>query len=197
MNLNKNDLPCLQTAINVADEGHILTKYQATEKMLEADNFTLHTDGTSRNGQKIVGHQISMDSGGILSLGLTTVATEDSATLLDITVQLLQVIHDICCIDKSEEDRNQIVQSLLSKLTTVKTDRAAVMKSFDQKLENVLQTRLGPDARLQFLHCDFHFLLGLSRACETALGMLETDTGQVVKVNQCHGAVLGANRGPS
>ena len=57
-NLDQRDLPCLQTAINVADEGHILTKFQTAEKMQAVENFTLHTDGTSRNGKKIVGHQI-------------------------------------------------------------------------------------------------------------------------------------------
>ena len=47
------DLPCLQTAVNIADEGHVLSKVQAAEQMLEADNLTLHTDGTSRGGKKI------------------------------------------------------------------------------------------------------------------------------------------------
>ena len=74
--------------------------------MLAAENFTLHTDGTSRNGKKIVGHQISLDSGETLSLGFTTVATEDSSTLLDVTVQLLQEIKDIYGADKSEEERS-------------------------------------------------------------------------------------------
>ena len=142
-NLDQKDLPCLQTAINVADEGHILTKFQTAEKMLAVENFALHTDGTSRNAK------IRLESGETLSLGSTTVATEDSTTLLDVTVQLLQEIKDIYGADKSEEERDQIFQSLLSKLTCVKTDRAAVMKSF--------------------LHCNAHFLLGLSRACGSAL----------------------------
>ena len=47
------DLPCLQTAVNIVDEGHVLLKVQAAEQMLEADNLTLHTDGTSRGGKKI------------------------------------------------------------------------------------------------------------------------------------------------
>ena len=106
--------------------------------MLAVENFTLHTDGTSRNGKKTVGHRISLDSGETLSLGFTTVATEDSSTLLDVTVQLLQEIKDIYGADKSEEERDQIFQSLLSKLTSVMTERAAVMKSFDQKLKTFL-----------------------------------------------------------
>ena len=56
------------------------------------------------------------------SLSFTTVATEDSSALLDVTVQLLQEIKDIYGADKSEEERDQIVQSLLSKLTSLMTD---------------------------------------------------------------------------
>ena len=59
------DLPCLQTAINIADEGHVLAKVQSVEEMLEADNFTIHSDGTSRGGNTIVGHQITLDNGDI------------------------------------------------------------------------------------------------------------------------------------
>ena len=46
------DLPCLQTTVNVVDEGHVLSKVQAAEQMLEADNLTLHTDGTSRGERR-------------------------------------------------------------------------------------------------------------------------------------------------
>ena len=54
LNLDFQDsqLPCVQTSLNIADEGHVLSKIQATEKMLETQNFTLHTDGTSRGGEK-------------------------------------------------------------------------------------------------------------------------------------------------
>ena len=100
--------------------------------MLAVENFTLHTDGTSRNAK------IRLESGETLSLGSTTVATEDSSTLLDVTVQLLREIKDIYGADKSEEDRDKNFQSLLSKLMSVMTDRAAVMKSFDQNLKNFL-----------------------------------------------------------
>ena len=46
------DLPCLQTPVNIADEGHVLLKVQAAEQMLKADNLTLHTDGTSRGERR-------------------------------------------------------------------------------------------------------------------------------------------------
>ena len=43
----QRDLPCTQTAVNIADEGLVLAHCQAAEKMLHATNITLHCDGTS------------------------------------------------------------------------------------------------------------------------------------------------------
>ena len=43
---DNKDLPCPQTALNTADERLDLAKIQATEKMLTADSYTLHAEGT-------------------------------------------------------------------------------------------------------------------------------------------------------
>ena len=102
--------------------GHQIRLESEETLSLGSQNFTLHTDGTSRNGKKIVGHQIRLESEETLSLSSATVANEDSSTLLDVTVQLLQEIKDIYGADKSEEERGQIFQSLLSKLTSVMTE---------------------------------------------------------------------------
>ena len=128
----------MQTALNIADEGHVLTKFQAAERKLESENFTLHSDGTSRNGQKITGHQVSLDSGETLRLGFTTVATEDAGKLLDV-----EEIQQVYCFEKSEEEKSLIFSSLLSKLTSTMTHRAAVMKCYDKKLEEYLRSQLG------------------------------------------------------
>ena len=171
---HEKDLPCMQMALNVADEGHVLTKFQAVERMLEAENFTLHSDRMSRNGQKIIGHQVSLDNGETLSLGFMTVATEDAATLLDVAVHLLEEIQQVYCFEKSEEEKSLIFSSLLSKLTM--TDRAAVMKCYDKKLKEFLKSQLGQDATLHFLHCNTHCSLGFSWACDIALKTIEDNT---------------------
>lgn len=62
----------------------------------------------------------------------------------------MQLLQEIKSADKSEVERDQIFQSLLSKLTSIMPDRAAVMKSFDQELENFLQSELGDNANLHF-----------------------------------------------
>ena len=167
------DLPCLQTAVNIADEGHVLAKIQATEQMLTAANYTLHADGTGRNGQKIVAHQISLDNGSTLSLGFTTVATENADTLLDVTVQLLRELTDVYCTD--DADKEETFKALLSKMTSLMSDRAAVMKSYDSKIKEFIESELGHEVSVHFLHCNAHFLLGLSRSCETAMKHVEAE----------------------
>ena len=90
----------------------------------------------------------------------------------------MQLLQEIKSADKSEVERDQIFQSLLSKLTSIMPDRAAVMKSFDQELENFLQSELGDNANLQFfltIAMLFFPLLGLSGAHDTALGTIEDD----------------------
>ena len=55
------------------------------------------------------------------------------------------------------------------------TDRASVMKSFDKKRQDFLSSQLGQEITLHFLHCNAHFLLRLSRACEISLKVIEED----------------------
>lgn len=166
VDISSTDLPCTRTVINVADEGHVLTKYEAGEKMLRAENYTVHCDGTSRSGDKIVGHQVTLDNGTKLSLGFSTVATEDAQTLLGTAVQLLQEISDIFCSDNDDADSGEVFNQLISKLSSTMSDGAAVVKSFDKKLQEFISTKLGREVHVHFLHCNAHFLLGISRACD-------------------------------
>ncbi|KAL8589985.1 hypothetical protein ACOMHN_007010 [Nucella lapillus] len=175
VDLKEEDLPKLQNSINIADEGHFLAKFQATETILAADNVTLHTDGTSRGAHKIVGQQITLDSGATLYLGLNTVATEDSETLLEVTIQMLQELSDVYAAEETNDRKEEVFNALLTKLTSCMSDRAAVMKLFSTKLSDFLQSTLGQEVTLHFLKCNAHFLLGLSRSCETSLKTLEEE----------------------
>ena len=174
----EKDLPCTSSALKIADEGHFLSKLQATEKILATENCTIHTVGTSRSGKKFLGYQVSLDTGETLSLGFMPVATEDAATLLDVTIQLLEEIHELYSTDMSQEEKDEIFIQLLSKTTNTMTDRASVMKAFDKKFEDFLKSKLGQDAKVHFLHCNVHCLLGFSTAYEMALRAAEEDLTQ-------------------
>ena len=59
----KESLPSTQTALNTCDEGFVLSNMQSAEAILSSTNVTLHSDGTSRDQKKVVGHQLTVDSG--------------------------------------------------------------------------------------------------------------------------------------
>ena len=70
--------------------------------------------------------------------------------------------------DATDQVQNTIFRTILKKVTSLMTDRAAVMKKKNgHDFLSFIQTELGQDTVVHFLHCSAHFLLGLRRACET------------------------------
>ena len=147
--LSSKDLPCTQSILNTADEGHVSSKMQAAEAILENESFTLHTDGTSRDHNKIVGQQITLDNGVTMSLGFRQVAVEDSATFLEITIELLG---DIYCEAHEESKKKDIFRMLLKKMNALMSNRASLMKCFNDKMKAFIETETGEEIVLHFLY---------------------------------------------
>ena len=55
------------------------------------------------------------------------------------------------------------------------TDRAAAMKCFDRTFADFIRAELGRDVHVHFLHCNAHFILGMSSACEKAISKVEKE----------------------
>ena len=89
---------------------------------------TIHSDGTSRDHKKIADHQISLDGAACLYLGFAPLASEDAQALLDLTINILKELSAF------NDETDPIFKSLLSKINSTVTDRAASMKLYDQKL---------------------------------------------------------------
>ena len=70
------------TALRFADVGHALSKMLILDEM-KSQLFDLHMDDTSREGTKIVGHQITLQNGKQMSMGYSAVDREDANTLID------------------------------------------------------------------------------------------------------------------
>ena len=66
VNFTEKDLPYFKTALNMADEGHMLSKMQV-EEAISTQHFDLHMDGTSQDHCKFVGQQFTLESGVIVS----------------------------------------------------------------------------------------------------------------------------------
>ena len=79
----------------MADKGRFMSRLQIAEKVLESKDVTLHADGTTRDDNKTVGQQISLPSGATLGLGFVGVDTENSSTLLELTIYLLDELSEI------------------------------------------------------------------------------------------------------
>ena len=89
-----------------------------------------------------------------MSLGFTTVATENADTLLDITVQLLKELTDVYCT--ADADKEETFKAVLAKMTSLMSDCAAVMKSYNNKMKDFIESELGHEVSVHFLHCNAH-----------------------------------------
>ena len=166
-------LPSIQTALNMSVEGQYLSKYQTVERILSCQHFTLGTDATSRDKRHYVEQHIYLSDGAIMSLGFTEVASDNAETLLEKTVQLFQELSKVYCEVATEAEMQTVYREIISKLKCLMSDRAAVMKLFNKKIAALRNEVVGEDAHTNFLFCNAHFLLGVSSAAEVAVKEIE------------------------
>jgi len=74
------DLPCRSTILNISDEGHMVAKQQVGETLATAENFDFFSDGTPRDGKKILDLGVHTKTA-TLSLGYKVIAKEDPETV--------------------------------------------------------------------------------------------------------------------
>lgn len=169
-NLTSADLPCPSSAVNMMDRAHILSKYQVAEEICGEDHFDFHSDGTSRDQKHVLGRQVNLASGKQLSLGYQALCVEDSATLLDNVIAMIDELSGIYAVG---EEQDQVSRSILEKMFGVMSDRCSVNKLFNKQLNQYKKSILGDEYDTHFLFCNAHFLLGLSTACEKKLKEIE------------------------
>ena len=71
------------------DRAHVLSKIQVGEVIEQCQMWDHHSDGTTRDHNKIVGTQINTECG-TLSAGFSGVASEDATTLLDNAISMMK-----------------------------------------------------------------------------------------------------------
>ena len=169
--LTSSDLPCPSSAVNMMDRAQVLSKYQVAEEICGVANFDFHSDGTSRDQKHIIGRQVNLPSGKQLSLGYEAVCVEDSATLLDNVIAMIDELSDIYAGD---DEQDQVSRAILEKMFCVMSDRCSVNKSFNKQFDQYKKNILGSEHDTHFLFCNAHFLLGLSSASEKQLKEIES-----------------------
>ncbi|XP_022110164.1 LOW QUALITY PROTEIN: uncharacterized protein LOC110989821 [Acanthaster planci] len=168
---NIDNLPSASTANNMVDQAHVLSKLQMAEGIIGSERWDLHGDGTSRDGKKILGQQVTLNSGKTLSGGFSAVAVEDGVTLLDNIIAMMEELSDLYGGEEKEE-----VYKKMKKMFATMSDRSSVNKAFNNRLESYRASLLGDKSvGLHFLYCNAHFLLGLSNNCEGVLKELQKD----------------------
>ena len=172
--LDPRDIPSERSSLRFADKGHVLAKCQLGEELLNSSCADLHSDGTSKDHTKVVGHQLSTDGGKMLSCGFTPVCREDADTLVDVAFNLLKELAELYSADEADMQ----FRSMVRNLTGLMSDRASVMKSFNHKFNTKRKELLEMEEDMEFLHCNAHFLLGLSSACEKVIKTYQKDKGK-------------------
>ena len=172
LDIPDTQLPSQRSALRFADQGQVVGKSHVAEVLSQADHWDLHVDGTSRGGKTYIGQQATTASGS-LSMGFVPVATEDTSTLVDVSIQMLEELSEL-----HPGGRDFNFYHILLGLSGVMTDRAAVMKSFGRKFEEERKELLQTDEGLEFLHCNAHFLLGLGAESRKALAADEKEKGE-------------------
>ena len=83
------------------------------------------TDATTCDHRKYVGTQVTLSSGNVLSIGYSMVMTEDTQTLLDAAIAVLQELADVYAADTGDEH----FKRTLYKHNGLMSDRASVSTS--------------------------------------------------------------------
>ncbi|KAK7103600.1 uncharacterized protein [Littorina saxatilis] len=153
----EHDLPSQRTALRFSDQAHVLTKMHVADVLTTQEHYDLHVDGTSRSGNKYISQSVNTPDG-TYSLGYTPVAREDTTTLVEVSMQVLEELSDLYAYEETQQN----FVRMLSGLSSIMSDRAAVMKSYAKQLEEERRVLLQTEDGLNFLHCNAHFLLGLA-----------------------------------
>ena len=126
----------------MVDRAHVLSKFQVAEGMINTERWDHHRDGTSRDGKKIIGQQVTLNTGQTLSGGFSSVAVEDRTIILDNVIAMMDELSDII----SDENKEETFKCMIQKMFAVMSDRSSVNKSFNSQLqsyrENLLLQRL-------------------------------------------------------
>lgn len=157
----ESDLPSARSVGRSVDAGQVLSKMHVAEALSNSDRFDLHTDGTTKLGKKVVTQQVTTNVGQTFSCGFSVVASESADTLLDVATSFLE---ELTIVYKTDEEKHEKFLEFLQKLSGLMSDRAAVMKCFNSRFNDLRSEILLTEGQgdVAFLYCNAHFLLGLS-----------------------------------
>lgn len=161
-------------------EKSALAHAQLAEVLPSASHATLHSDGTTKHGQKYVSYQVSVGED-VFSLGMREILSGSAQTTLDTLIEVTEGI------GKSSSS-SDVAKKIIGVIKNTMSDRHIVQKKFNELLESyrreVLPTiQAGWDSlseeeqasltKMNNLYCGMHFVVNLAETVSSCLELYD------------------------
>ncbi|XP_065182489.1 uncharacterized protein LOC135813316 [Sycon ciliatum] len=173
-------LPSVGTLSGMLVQLKSVSSQHAAEVLSQAENTTLHTDGTSKFGQKYGTYQIATENQ-VFSVGMVDMKNGTSEHILDKFKEVLSDLQDSCKgVGESCETGNKIVANIKNTMS----DRCVVQRKFNELLHDYREKIL-PDvvaswetlsneqqssfSNMNNFFCGMHFIVGLADQSQIAM----------------------------
>lgn len=172
--LDVERLPKATFAKDMVFEARAMAQLQFCDAVLEDDNLTLHSDGTTKFGHHYGSFDVSFGEGKVFTLGVRETADGTAVTTLGV---LEEIVQDLVDLGGQDEDRLDLGR-FLTKIKNVMSDRHSVQKKFNALLadfrgkflpavrgdwDSLSLTQREKAKELNEFFCGMHFVVGLCR----------------------------------
>ncbi|XP_066285548.1 uncharacterized protein [Branchiostoma lanceolatum] len=178
----------------VREEANLASTLHAAYTVAKATNVSLQSDGTSRDGKKVVGFQANTSKQKTFTLGVPQVPTGESSEQLD---AFKFIINKLASLTSAPENTHQKSKELVAKFKNTMADGAASQKMFN-RLVQAYREEVLPDVvqnwseldeatkqqmtSMNHLYCNLHALIGFATYADEALNKLECWKGSPLGV---------------
>lgn len=179
-------LPSKSTLANIMVEARSISHLQIADTVPNYSTNMLHSDGTTKFGEKYGGLQITTPVS-CYTLSLTTMKAGGASDFKELLVNALSDVNSTCQTVK--QTAADISKKILASIKNTMSDRHIVKKKFNELLESYRAEILPdvvigwntftPDQKLSFTHvnnffCGLHFIVGLADTAAKTLKKWES-----------------------
>ena len=186
--IDLNELPKPTSCKKVPALANLISSYHVASELSKSKYATQHSDGTSRDGAKVVDFEVTVDGGKMLTTGILPVASGDSETQLETFKFLMEKLAGAL----DSENKTEAAKNLTATIKSTMVDQAATQKSFNEKLESY-RSSIVPDVvenwdslepsvqenllTMNHFFCNLHALIGFATYSDSAMKKLECGSG--------------------
>ncbi|XP_070550462.1 uncharacterized protein [Ptychodera flava] len=187
--IQESDLPAETFCKLIPAEANIVSSIQVATELEQSTYVTQHSDGTSRDGVKVVDFEVTVRDGDTRTSGLLEVHAGDAATQLHAFKFVMNKLAELH-VDHTKPDavEDTFSKQFISKIKNTMGDQAATQKSFNEQLEK-FRAEVVPEVvknwdqlneetksemlSMNHMFCNLHALIGCATYGDSALKLLE------------------------